>query len=392
VEHVLAVISRGGRALADLGCHDGTSERDAAIVAARREKRNRPVSTLARTAMLAAMPDRRLPLIGDTALSYDDRVELLARAALPCWGIEGAALRLLNRSENSTYLVEPAGGPPSILRVHRTDYHTRDGIRSELAWMRALQAEAGVKTPQAIPALDGDEVQEVSHPALPRPRQAVLFEFIEGAEPDPEGDLRTAFDQLGEVTARTHEHSRGWARPSYFERLTWDFEHMLGEVPNWGPWDVAPGITPARRPSLERLVERLEHRLRRFGQAPDRYGLIHADFRLANILVHDGELRVIDFDDCGLGWYLYDLGTALTMLEDAPDVESLVAAWLNGYRRVRALPGEDETEIWTFLMLRRMTVLAWLGSHGDTHLAGEQALGYAENTCALADRYLSRFR
>jgi Ser/Thr protein kinase RdoA (MazF antagonist) len=40
--------------------------------------------------------------------------------------------------------------------------------------------------------------------------------------------------------------------------------------------------------------------------------------RLANVL-HDGpKTYVIDFDDCGYSWYLYDLATALTLIEDAP--------------------------------------------------------------------------
>ena len=40
-------------------------------------------------------------------------------------------------------------------------------------------------------------------------------------------------------------------------------------------------------------------------------GLIHADFSLANLLIHKGDLRVIDFDDCGLGWFLYDAVTSV---------------------------------------------------------------------------------
>ena len=105
----------------------------------------------------------------------------VAEAALPRWGLEGAALKMINHSENTTYLVTPSSGArPVILRVHREDYHSINGIKSELAWMRALQAEAGVLTPQAIPGKDGQDIQTVSHSALPNPRNCVLFEFIDG--------------------------------------------------------------------------------------------------------------------------------------------------------------------------------------------------------------------
>jgi Ser/Thr protein kinase RdoA (MazF antagonist) len=316
----------------------------------------------------------------------------LAELALPRWGLEGASLLMINHSENTTYRVTPAGGgTPVILRVHRPGYHTVDGIRSELAWMRALQAEGGVHTPQAIPARDGTDIQTVSHPALATPRNCVLFAFIEGEEPQQDHDLIEPFKRLGEVTARTHLHSMRWRRPAFFERTVWDFEHSIGATPNWGNWTEGPDMTPARLPLLKRLVAAMRQRLARYGQGADRYGLIHADFRLANLLIHKGDIRVIDFDDCGLGWFLYDAGTAVSFFEHRPEVPGLIDAWAEGYRRVRPLSKEDEAELPTFVMLRRMILFAWMGSHAETDLAKQEGPAYAEGTCEMAETYLSRF-
>lgn len=315
----------------------------------------------------------------------------VAEAALPRWGLEGAALKMINHSENTTYLVTPRNGArPVILRVHREGYHSINGIRSELAWMRALQAEAGVLTPQAIPGKDGQDIQSVSHAALPNPRNCVLFELIDGIEP-PQTNLIEPFKQLGEVTARTHLHSMGWKRPPYFERLSWDFEHSLGKSPNWGSWEDGPDMSPAVRPLLQRLVDAMERRLKAYGQGPDRYGLIHADFRLANLLIHQGNTRVIDFDDCGLGWFLYDAGTAVSFFEHKPEVPELMEAWKEGYRRVRPLSKADEDEIWTFILLRRMLLFAWMGSHHETDLAKQEGPAYCVGTCEMAEKYLSRY-
>lgn len=321
-----------------------------------------------------------------------EEIDALARDALPRWGLEGAALHAINRTENAIYrVVPPAPRAQTILRVHREGYHTINGIRTELAWMRALQQETGIKTPQAIPGLDGDIIQLVGSPHLPRPRHCVLFEFIDGVEPAPGRDLIAPFRQLGEMAARTHVHSIGWRRPPYFERLVWDFEHCLGATPNWGPWRAGPELSPERERLLERAIAVMEKRLARFGKGADRFGLIHADFRLANLLIHEGDVRVIDFDDCGLGWFLYDVATAVSLIEDDPDLESLLAAWVEGYRRVRPLAKEDEAEIWTFIMLRRLTVFAWFGSHAETVLAQEAGPGYCAYSCEMAERYLSRF-
>jgi Ser/Thr protein kinase RdoA (MazF antagonist) len=285
----------------------------------------------------------------------------------------------------------PGGGKPVILRVHRPGYHTVNGIRSELAWMRALQAEGGVPTPQAIPGRDGEDVQTVAHPSLAKPRNCVLFAFIEGAEPRQDTDLTEPFRKLGEVTARTHLHSLRWQRPAYFERTVWDFEHSIGATPNWGPWSEGPNMTAARKPLLQRLVDAMQRRLQRYGQGTDRYGLIHADFRLANLLIHNGDIRVIDFDDCGLGWFLYDAGTAVSFFEHKPEVPGLIDAWAEGYRRVRPLSKEDEAELPTFVILRRMILFAWMGSHAETDLAKQEGPAYADGTCEMAEQYLTRF-
>ena len=44
--------------------------------------------------------------------------------------------------------------------------------------------------------------------------------------------------------------------------------------------------------------------------------VVHADTRLANA-GEDGSVSVIDFDDCGFSWYLYDLGTSVSFSSTA---------------------------------------------------------------------------
>jgi Ser/Thr protein kinase RdoA (MazF antagonist) len=256
--------------------------------------------------------------------------------------------------------------------------------------MSALRAAGAVTTSRAIPGRDGAEIQTVSHGALAGPRHCVLFEYLDGRAPDEER-LSEPFARLGEVTARAHRHAQGWRRPPWFERLTWDFDHCLGESPNWGPWTAGPDLDTERRRLLRRLVDALQWRLGRFGRSPDRYGLIHADFRLANLLVHQGDVRVIDFDDCGFGWFLYDAATAVSFMEHRPDVDQLMQSWLAGYRRVRPVSAAEEDELWTFIMLRRMTLFAWIGSHAATDLARTEGRAYALHSCELAERYLGRF-
>jgi Ser/Thr protein kinase RdoA (MazF antagonist) len=140
---------------------------------------------------------------------------------------------------------------------------------------------------------------------------------------------------------------------------------------------------------LGRAASLLEDRLRRFGAGDGRFGLIHADMRLANLLVSGPDIQVIDFDDCGFGWFLFDLGASLSFIEHDPRVPELCDAWLRGYRGVVPLPAADEAEIPTFILLRRLQLVAWVGSHRFADSARELGAEFTRGACELAERYLT---
>ena len=112
--------------------------------------------------------------------------------------------------------------------------------------------------------------------------------------------------------------------------------------------------------------------------------------RPANVLVLGDDVRAIDFDDCGAGWFMYDFATTISFIEEHPMVPEWRASWLEGYRSAGTLSAEDEAELDTFVMLRRLMLLCWVGSH-FAHAVEAQELGadFTLATCPLAETYLS---
>ncbi len=299
-------------------------------------------------------------------------------------------IKLVNVSENATFQVDELGSNKRFaLRVHRDGYHSRRAIASELAWLIALRAAGAVVTPKPIRGFDGEYIQTVGTVGLSRARNVVLFEWEAGAEPAA-SDV-AGFETLGETAARMHAQVKTWQAPKWFERHTWDFETTLGSRPHWGRWQDGIGVTAEIAAVFQKTVETIASRLDRFGRGPDRFGLIHGDMRLANLLRDDKTVKVIDFDDCGFSWFLYDCATTVSFFEDAPEVSELLAAWARGYRRIGTLSDDDEVEIATFVMLRRLLLVAWIGSHSETELAQSMGLAYTVKTVPLCERYLSTF-
>jgi Ser/Thr protein kinase RdoA (MazF antagonist) len=324
----------------------------------------------------------------------DARLAPLARRALADYGLApDCTLTLLNVSENATYAIDdPATGERTVLRLHRRGYHDVVAIESELAWLDAIRNETGLRTPKVLPATDGRRVLGLAEAGAEGPRHAVRFEWLPGIEPTPDdARLPQWFELLGAITAKLHRQARGWAAPAGFRRFSWDYDGAFGSVARWGRWPDGIAVGPAEREILARLDGTLRTRLAAYGSGPDRYGLVHADLRLANLLVNDDETYLIDFDDCGQGWFLYDFGAAVSFFEHDPRIPELAEAWVRGYGTVDPLPAADVAEIPTFVMMRRLLLVAWIGSHAGTDLARSMGAEYTATSCRLAEAYLSEF-
>ncbi len=319
--------------------------------------------------------------------AYLARTEQMVRAHLPDWGLPpDAALQLLSISENATFRAT-AGAHDMVVRVYRPGYHAAVEIRSELAWIEALRADAVVPTPAIIPTCDGRLLNEVS--ADGAPRRLAAFAFVPGIEPTEGADLPHWFARLGGFHARLHAHAKGWRRPEGFTRKVWDFDSMLGERPLWGDFRAALGLDAPGRALLERTALALKDRLAPL-TTPESFGLIHADLRLANLLADGDSLTLIDFDDCGVSWFLYDFASAVSFMEHSPLVPALKEAWAEGYRARAPLSADADAQLDVFVMLRRMLLTAWVASHAETPTAQAMGPAYTAGTLALAEDFLTR--
>jgi Ser/Thr protein kinase RdoA (MazF antagonist) len=325
---------------------------------------------------------RQLTVLNETA------VQALAHYELP----RKVDVKLVNRSENATFKIAAPDGRCWALRIHRDGYHSMTAIASELSWLTALRTAGVAVTPNPVKGRNDKLIQHVTHHASNQPRHVVLFDWETGSEPGIGQDLSDHFKTLGELAARMHVHARHWQQPKWFTRLTWDVETSLGEAnPNWGRWRDGLGVDHTKATLFGRTVDLIHKRLAAYGKGRDRFGLTHCDMRLANLLFEGNTVKVIDFDDCGFSWYMYDAATPVSFYEHEPQVPQLIEHWKAGYRRVTALSEHDEAEIPTFVMLRRLLLVAWIGSHQETELAQSMGTRYTEGTTTLCEDYLHTF-
>ena len=320
------------------------------------------------------------------------RLQSLAREALARWPGSYTDLEMVKYRENAVFSVRDAGGSRFALRVHRHGYHSDDELRSELQWMAALAA-AGIGVPQAVPTSAGPLWTTVTHAGIPEPRQVDMLTWL-GGTPMSDLDLgpgeRAALHfQVGALAARVHNQSAAWRRPEGFVRHAWDQDGLIGPAPLWGRFRDLQALNPDEMALIDRAVLRAAPELQALGQTPQNYGLIHADFFPENLL-HDGhQLSLIDFDDSGFGWYLFELATVLYAQLDEPDHAEVRAALVAGYRSLRSLGGEDYARLPLFLLLRSLTYLSWVHTRHETETARELTPVVIARAGAAARAYLA---
>ncbi len=92
------------------------------------------------------------------------------------------------------------------------------------------------------------------------------------------------------------------------------------------------------------------------------FGLIHADVLRENVVETPDGLALIDFDDGGFGFRLYDLGTALVQNLEEPNLAPIAGALVAGYRRARPAPDLDANTLTLFVLLRCFASAGWIVS------------------------------
>jgi Ser/Thr protein kinase RdoA (MazF antagonist) len=297
------------------------------------------------------------------------RMRQLAVRALDAYPLVDRKLRFVADEENATFRVDataPDGRDRFLLRVHRPARHGRNvdsaaAIGSELDWLTALRAGTDLLVPVPMRTIDGELTTVAASPGVPEPRVCSVLRWMDGrvhsATPRP-----VHLRRLGSVMARLQNHASQWSVPPGFVRIRWDWETFFGDTMVYGGinaadvWDLLPGDLRRR---FARVASGMRHVMTNLGEGAGSFGLIHADLHLDNALFWRDEVRVIDFDDCGFGYWLYDIAVSLWELRHRNDYEDFRSALIGGYTRHRPLPPGGLAHLDDFIATREVAFGLW---------------------------------
>ncbi len=271
----------------------------------------------------------------------------VAEAVAAAWAPDPGSVRFFRTSANSIYRLTIAG-QPAFLRLAPGTERTSTSIRQELDLLGWVSAQ-GVPVVQPIPALSGDLVVTVG--TTIGPIHAVVFAALPGEIRDLDSLDLAGMEQWGATVGRLHAA----------------MQDAPAELRRPAGWASALAWLVRKEASVPPAVAREGLRLREFlmtqPRTPERYGLLHTDLELDNLVWSGDEVAVLDFDEYGEGWYLLDIAKALTdVLDEGDSLDSpRVQAFVTGYRRYHPLSDDDLALVPEFLdisELRMYCVLA----------------------------------
>lgn len=291
---------------------------------------------------------------------------LAAWKALEHFPVKAQDIQLVAHSENVTFRVAVRDVETDyVLRLHRPGYSSLEELESERMWTRALK-KTGVAVPGSLETVRGGHYALVDVPGAGERRYAGMTTWHEGRplsdylESHSNGAERERiFRRFGEIAAAFHNQSTRWTPPPGFVRRRLGVDELLGEAPFWGRFWEHPALTGAEQEWLLRTRNRVRRELGTYGEKPDHFSLIHADFTPENIIYDGDDLAIIDFDDAGYGWHLYDIASFLIECRYARDFEALQGALLDGYRERRSLAKGELEMLPTFMLIRGLAIIGW---------------------------------
>lgn len=291
-------------------------------------------------------------------------------------------ISLLKYSENYNWLVQTES-KKYVLRLCRPGYHSAEELTGELLWIQELEKSTDIRMPAVIKNIRGELLTQMEE------YRCTMFSFLNGITLrgiDGE-ELLDYLQEIGSIAAKLHRQVQEWTGEKNIVRFTWNYEDLLGKDARVGDWRKHPRLSEEERRVYEKAEQIIGKKLEQYGKKPENYGLIHSDLNINNILVDQGNVQVLDFDDCGYGWFLYDLSTSV--LEYDEGIRDKIAAWLKGYQKERKLTETDRSMIPTFIVMRKIVRIGWIASHMENDTVKKVTDKYYEQTYRMAMRYIA---
>lgn len=310
-----------------------------------------------------------IPYEKSSYLSKVRRLRMLAEVVLDSYPIKVKAVDFIKLSANAIFRVVDNRNKGYQLRINPLACHNKQAALEEIKWLNYIKKNTDIIVPTPVKNKNGQYVNEYFHPGVSAPRFCSLFEWLPGKTRWKSINESYAY-HLGFLIAQLQQSGK---RINIKHRDYWCADRLVGTGrAKFYNVEKLHNVSKKQQEQITQARRLVHHKLKQYEKSNrDKYGLIHGDMQPNNILCHQGKYAVIDFDDCGLGLFGVDLGTALCAFEHVAegsrrkDFHSLQDALLQGYEEHMPLTQKDLDLLPYFMLSIKLMTIAWLEIRRD---------------------------
>jgi Ser/Thr protein kinase RdoA (MazF antagonist) len=253
-----------------------------------------------------------------------------------------------------------------VLHLYPHSLFSWDRLDAIRYWLSRLHNDGALSVPQVgqfasgqpmiVPIKVGERSSWVN---------AVLMNHLEGETRDSSQVQAHEISKIGEFLGNLHQFSANNSRqinPVDFPNLNW--EGLFGEKGSYPLTEEAKALFSTQQLTvMDTVAQTVKSAMDKLGQDKDEFGLIHGDFLLKNLLFHEEEVRALDFEYCGWGYYLYDLSPLLWQLKPLSNYKELEEELWQGYSSIRPLTEHHRQLLETFIAGRQVASMRWVAAN-----------------------------
>lgn len=301
------------------------------------------------------------------------RLRKVARTALEAYDFSNYKLSLLLHGMNTTFVVEdytnelgeeknsPFVSNKYVLRIHPENWLDEEFVTSEMRLLLMLRENGNLPVSEPIWTKNKGLVQRVLAEGESNPRCCVLYKWVGGKFQTLKLSDQNLIN-MGELLGRFHNLGEESIDPMNYKRPISDWHGFFDKGGMFYTGVADLNFTKEQLEIVNIASEKIEKRISELEKNKENFGFIHGDIYFRNVLFHRGEIRAIDFDLCGFGYYLYDLAVPFWPSKQG-DVDKALEKVICGYRKVRILTKEKESYIKDFLAVRRLIDAKYFAIH-----------------------------
>lgn len=312
--------------------------------------------------------NKELPFNNFYDLSYSKQkahLNTLAQIALTNYELGNFHFKLIQYEDNAVYFVQTENKKKYVLRISTPTEkggHTFSQQKSEIEWLLSLKQESDLIVPNPVKSFSGNYVITVEDTQfVPKFRNVVLFEWISGKSLGEEITPLNA-EHLGKIIAKLHNNSESYSCKQEIDRPSWDWGKIFGARSVFNSEHITEKLSKEEIEIFDKVSLIIKEDL--LQKDASNFGLIHSDLHRGNIVIDSNNLGVIDFDDCGFGYFMMDIATILSSIlrisKNEADYLQFKKHLLYGYNTTRYTGDINIRELATFLVMRDMVIVNFI--------------------------------